>query len=425
MLDPKFIRSQPEKVRRAIALKGERADLELFLGLDERRRGIQTEAEELRARRNAVSEQIGKLARAGADPGEVERMKAEMRDVGASITGLEQRLAALEAEQEAIARWIPNVPHETVPEGDASNNQILRHWGTPAPAGPPILPHWDIGAKLGLLDFERAGKVAGSGFILYTGLGARLERALIQFFLDSNRKRGYTEVSPPYLVREECLFGTGQLPKLEGEMYRLQGDDLYLNPTAEVPVTNIHRDEILSGDQLPLKLTAYCPSFRREAGAAGRETRGMVRVHQFDKVEAVKFVLPETSYEELELLVADAESLLQALELPYRVVLLAAGDLSFAASKCYDLEAWAPAEGRWLEVSSCSCFEAFQARRANIRFRREVKSKPEHVHTLNGSVLALPRVIVALLEQHQTPDGRVRVPRKLQPYLDGREYLED
>jgi seryl-tRNA synthetase len=426
MLDPKFIRSQPEKVRWAIAQKGadERANLDRFLELDEKRRGILTVAEELRAKRNAASEQIGKLARSGAPADEVERMKAEMREVGARIAGLDRELALLEEEQEGIARWIPNVPHESVPEGDATHNRVVREWGTPAPAG-KVLPHWEIGAKLGILDFERAGKISGSGFILYLGLGARLERALIQFFLDANIRRGYREVSPPYLVRPECLFGTGQLPKLEADMYRLQDEDLYLNPTAEVPVTNIYRDEILPGEQLPLKLTAYCPSFRREAGAAGRDTRGMVRVHQFDKVEAVKFVKPETGYDELESLVADSESLLQALELPYRVLLLASGDMSFAAAKCYDLEAWAPAEGRWLEVSSCSCFEAFQARRANIRFRREAKGKPEHVYTLNGSALALPRVIVALLEQHQTADGRVRVPRALQPYLDGREYLED
>jgi len=431
MLDPRFIRSQPEVVRRAIALKGDQADLDRFLALDEQRRATLTELESLREQQNKRSETVGQLMRAGGKAGLSDEHKAEVERLRALTLGerareqeLQARLAELEAQQDEIARWIPNVPHPSVPEGDASNNQVVRQWGNPAPAG-KALPHWEIGAKLGILDFERAGKISGSGFILYTGLGAHLERALIQFFLDHNTRRGYREVSPPYLIREECLFGTGQLPKLEGEMYRMRDDELYLNPTAEVPVTNIYRDEILAAEQLPLKLTAYCPSFRREAGAAGRDTRGMVRVHQFDKVEGVKFVRPETSYDELEALVGDAEHLLQALELPYRVLLLAAGDLSFAAAKCYDLEAWAPAEGRWLEVSSCSNFESFQARRANIRFRREAKGKPEHVHTLNGSVLALPRVIVALLEQHQTPDGRVRVPKKLQPYLEGREYLED
>ncbi|MBI5837131.1 MAG: serine--tRNA ligase [Candidatus Eisenbacteria bacterium] len=426
MLDVKFIRNQPDRVRWAVEQKGAdpRADVDRFLALDEDRRRITTEVDDLRAKRNAASEEIGRKAKAGGDKTELEGMKAKMRDVGARIAELEKGLTALEEEQDGLARWIPNVPHESVPAGDASKNVVVREWGTPAPAG-QALPHWEIGAKLGVLDFERASKVSGSGFILYTGLGARLERALIQFFLDANGRRGYREVSPPYLIRPECLFGTGQLPKLESDMYKLQDEDLYLNPTAEVPVTNIYRDEILPGEQLPIKLTAYCPSFRREAGAAGRDTRGMVRVHQFDKVEGVKFVAPETSYDELEALVGDAEELLKALELPYRVLLLASGDMSFAASKCYDLEVWAPAEGRWLEVSSCSCFEAFQARRANIRFRRDAKSKPEHVHTLNGSLLALPRIVVGLLEQHQDPDGRVRVPKALRPYLEGREYLED
>ena len=434
MLDPRFVRAQPDVVRRAIALKGERADLGRFLELDESRRRIMSEADALRARRNAVSQEIGRRKRAASvgpgaggaadDGGEEAKMMAEMRQVGEQIAALEADLAALEEEERHIALWIPNVPHESVPEGDASNNRLVREWGAPRAAG-EVLPHWEIGARLGILDFERAGKISGSGFILYLGAGARLERALIQLFLDTHvKKNGYTEVSPPYLIRGECLQGTGQLPKLEEDMYRLRDDDLYLNPTAEVPVTNIYRDEILPGEALPIKLTAYCPSFRREAGAAGRETRGMIRVHQFDKVEIVRFTRPEDSYDQLEELTSNAEGLLEALELPYRRMLLAAGDLSFASAKTYDLEAWAPAEGRWLEVSSCSNFEAFQARRMNIRFRREAKGKPEHVHTLNGSGLALPRVIVALLEQHQTPEGRVRLPAALRPYMDGKEFLE-
>ncbi len=425
MLDLKYIRANADRVRWAIEQKGDSADLARFLDLDEQRRALQTQADDLRATRNAASEEIGKLARSGAAPVDMEARKAEVREVGNRIAELEAGLGKLEAEQEGISHWIPNIPHESVPVGDATHNQLVRSWGTPRDGAEWMLPHWDIGARLGLLDFERAGKIAGSGFILYTGAGARLERALIHFFLDMNRKHaGYKEVSPPYMVRRECLFGTGQLPKLEGDMYHLGEDDLFLNPTAEVPVTNIHRDEILSAEQLPLKLTAYCPSFRREAGAAGRETRGMVRVHQFDKVEMVRFATPESSYEQLEELVGDAERLLQALELPYRVLMLAAGDLSFAAAKCYDLEAWAPAENRWLEVSSCSNFESFQARRCNIRFRREAKGKPEFLHTLNGSGLALPRVIVAILENHQTPQGRVRIPAALRSYMDGAEFLE-
>ncbi len=317
MLDLKFIRGNAEKVRWGVEQKGAdpRADVSRFLALDEERRHLGASVDQLRAKRNAVSEEIGRRARSGGDPAEVEKMKAEMREVGTRIAELEKGLGEIELAQEALAHWIPNVPHESVPHGDATHNVVVREWGTPAPAG-KALPHWDVGAKLGLLDFERSAKVAGSGFILYTGLGARLERALIEFFLDANRRRGYTEVSPPFLVRPECLFGTGQLPKLESDMYRLQDEELFLNPTAEVPVTNIYRDEILSAEQLPLKLTSYCPSFRREAGAAGRDTRGMVRVHQFDKVEGVKFVVPETSYDELESLVGDAEALLKALELP-------------------------------------------------------------------------------------------------------------
>ncbi|MEK7315975.1 MAG: serine--tRNA ligase, partial [Candidatus Eisenbacteria bacterium] len=276
---------------------------------------------------------------------------------------------------------------------------------------------------LGLLDFERAGKIAGAGFLLFTGKGARLERALIQFKIDLAVKRGYVEVSPPHLVRRECLFGSGQLPKLEEDMYRLPDEDLFLNPTAEVPITNIYRDEILEGEKLPIHHVGYCASYRREAGSYGRDTRGMIRVHQFDKVELVKFVRPETSYDEHEKLLADAQAVLEALDLPHRVLLLAAGDLSFAAAKCYDLETWAPGEARWLEVSSCSNFEDFQARRAGIRFRPERGAKTEFVHTLNESGLALPRTFATILEYHQTDRGTVRIPDALVPYIDGEREL--
>ncbi|MEK7316791.1 MAG: serine--tRNA ligase, partial [Candidatus Eisenbacteria bacterium] len=303
---------------------------------------------------------------------------------------------------------------------EADGNVVVRTVGTPRTFDFAPKPHWELATSLGLLDFERAGKIAGGGFLLFTGRGARLERALINFMLDFHTKHhGYTEVSPPHVVRRESLFGTGQLPKLEADMYALAGEDLFLNPTAEVPVTNIYQDEILEGSQLPICLTAHCASYRREAGSYGRDTRGMIRVHQFDKVELVKFVRPETSYDEHEKLLKDAEDILTALELPYRVLLLAAGDLSFAAAKCYDLETWAPGENRWLEVSSCSNFEDFQARRAGIRFRPEKGAKVEFVHTLNASGLALPRTFASILEYHQTERGTVRIPAALVPYLDG------
>jgi seryl-tRNA synthetase len=312
-----------------------------------------------------------------------------------------------------------------VPPGqDASQNQVKRTWGELPKFDFPPRPHWELAEKLGLLDFERATKIAGSGFLLFTGRGARLERALINFMLDFHTtKHGYREVSPPHVIRRAALFGTGQLPKLEGDMYHVGEDDLFLNPTAEVPVTNIHRDEILEPGRLPLYLTAHCASYRREAGAAGADTRGMVRVHQFDKVELVKIVPPETSYEEHEKLARDVADIFEALELPYRVVLLCTGDLSFAAAKCYDFEVWSPGTGRWLECSSCSNFEAFQARRMDMRFRREAGARPEYPHTLNASGVALPRTFAALLENHQTASGSVRIPAALRPWLGGLEEL--
>jgi seryl-tRNA synthetase len=418
MLDLKRIRAETDRVREAVAWKKCPADLERLLRLDEERRALLVKAEGLKAERNRASEEIGKRKRSGEDAAEA---VAAMKQVGDDIKALDATLADLDLAIESILVWIPNVPHASAPRaGDASGNQVVASWGDPPAFGFQPKPHWELAESLGLLDFARAAKIAGSGFLLFTGKGARLERALIQFMLDLHtREHGYVEVSPPHLIRRDCLFGTGQIPKMEEDMYRLEGEDLFLNPTAEVPVTNIYRDEILEGDRLPLYHTAYCASYRRESGAAGRDTRGMLRVHQFDKVELVKFVRPETSYDELETLRADAESVLRALELPYRVLLLAAGDLSFAAAKCYDLEAWAPGEGRWLEVSSCSNFEDFQARRAGIRFRPERGAKPEYVHTLNASGVALPRTFAALLETHQTERGTVRVPEALVPYFDG------
>ena len=417
MLDLKRIRTETDRVREAIAFKKTEADLDRYLLLDEERRGLLIESERLKHERNDVSEEIGRLKKAGKDA--ADKVRA-MKQAGETIKSLDQRIAGLQGELEAILAWIPNVPHPSVPRADdASGNVVVREAREIKEFAFEPKPHWELAESLGLLDFERAGKIAGAGFLLFTGRGARLERALIRFMIDLAARRGYTEVSPPHLVRRECLFGTGQLPKLEEDMYKIQGEELFLNPTAEVPITNIYREEILDGRRLPIRHVGYCASYRKEAGSYGRETRGMIRVHQFDKVELVKLVRPETSYDEHESLLADAAAVLDQLELPHRVVLLAAGDLSFAGAKCYDLETWAPGEGRWLEVSSCTNFEDFQARRAGIRFRPEPGAKVEYVHTLNASGLALPRTFATLLEVHQTERGSVRLPDALLPYWDG------
>jgi len=418
MLDLKRVRTETDRVREAVGWKKCSVDIDRLLHLDEERRALLVKVETLKAERNKASEEIGKKKKAGQDASDA---VAAQKRVGDEIKDLDGKLAELEQSIESIQVWIPNVPHESAPRAaDATGNQVVASWGEIPTYSFEPKPHWELAESLGLLDFARAVKIAGSGFLLFTGKGARLERALIQFMLDLHtRKHGYIELSPPHLIRRDCLFGTGQIPKMEDDMYRLEGEDLFLNPTAEVPVTNVYREEILEGEKLPLYHTAYCASYRKESGAAGRDTRGMLRVHQFDKVELVKFVRPETSYDELESLRANAEAVLRALELPYRVLLLAAGDLSFAAAKCYDLEAWAPGEKKWLEVSSCSNFEDFQARRAGIRFRPERGAKPEYVHTLNASGVALPRTFAALLETHQTEHGTVRVPEALVPYLDG------
>jgi len=321
-------------------------------------------------------------------------------------------------------RWVPNVPAPDTPVGrTAEDNVLVREWGKPGTFAFKPRPHWDIAARLGIIDFERAAKVAGSHFALFRGDGARLERALINFMLDVHTsEHGYTEIAPPLIVNRASMFGTGQLPKMEEDMYRCELDDLFLIPTAEVPVTNMFRDEVLDANDLPIKLTGYTPCFRREAGSYGRDTRALMRVHQFDKVELVKFVKPNSSDGELESLLTDAETIMQRLELPYRVMRLCTGELSFAAAKCYDIEAWAPGIGRWMEVSSCSNFKAFQARRMNMRFRGE-SGKPEFVHTINGSGVALARTVLCLLETHQLPDGRVTIPEALRPYMGGREHI--
>ena len=424
MLDPKFIRSNPEVIREGIRKKKlDEAALDEFLQADELWRGRLTEVDQLKALRNTVSEQISRMKRAGED---ASAEIARMREVSDRIKELDAEVRELEERVQNAALVIPNMPHESVPIGnDSKDNVIVREWGEAPKFSFEPVPHWEIAANLGLIDFERGAKLSGSGFILYTGLGARLERALINWMLDLHTsKHGYKEVFPPFVVNRACMIGTGQLPKFEFDMYRLPDDDLFLIPTAEVPVTNIYQGEILEGADLPIYLTAYTPCFRREAGAAGKDTRGLLRVHEFNKVEMVKLTRPETSYDELEKLTNDAEEVLQALGLQYRVVLLCTGDMSFQSAKTYDLEIWAAGVGQWLEVSSCSNYQEWQSRRANIRFRREPGAKPEFVHTLNGSGVALPRLVAAILENNQQPDGSVIIPEILRPYMGGVEVLQ-
>ena len=423
MLDLKFLRTHRDKVEAGIALKGVALDLSRFYQIEERRLALLHETEQLKARRNAASEEIAEKKRTKQD---ASAEIAAMRDLGDRVKVLDVELRQLEEESTNLAAWIPNLPHPTVPPGsDATQNQVVRTWGTVRKFDFEPRPHWDLATSLGLLDFERAAKISGSGFLLFTGRGAKLERALIQFMLDFHvQHHGYTEVSTPHVIRRAALYGTGQLPKLEADMYHIGEDDLFLNPTAEVPVTNIYRDEILEPGLLPLKLTAYCASYRREAGAAGRDTRGMVRVHQFDKVELVRIVAPESSYDEHEKLARDVADIFEALELPYRVLLLCTGDTSFSAAKCYDFEVWSPGTQAWLECSSCSNFEDFQSRRMAMRFRREAGAKVEYPHTLNASGVALPRTFATLLENHQQADGSVVIPKALRPYLGGLDVLQ-
>lgn len=417
MLDQRFVRNNPDVVKQAAANKNERVDVDGFLDLDARRRELLQTSESLKQRRNTVSDEIARMKREGED---ASARIEEMREVSARIKGIDTDLAGLQDSLQSVLERLPNIPHPTVPVGaDESANVEVRRWGSTPDVEFERKAHWDLGEDLGIIDFQRAGKISGSHFVLFKGEGARLQRALIQFMLDLHiQKHGYTEVIPPYIVNRQSMFGTGQLPKMEEDMYRTDLDDLFLIPTAEVPVTNMHRDEILSGDDLPIYYTAYSPCFRREAGSYGRETRGLIRVHQFDKVEMVKFVRPETSYDELETLVNDAEEVLQLLNIPYRVVSLSTGDLSFAAAKCYDLEAWAPGVDRWLEVSSCSNFEDFQARRSGIRYRNKA-GKSQFVHTLNGSGMGMARTLIAVLEHYQTGRGSIRIPEVLIPYMGG------
>ena len=417
MIGLQRIREDPDGVRAAVARKGEPTDpVDRILAADERRRAVQAEANELRARRNAGNKQLGELMRSG-DREAGERMKAEMAELSARIDGFEGELRQLEETIEADLLLVPNLPDPSVPDGNGpEDNPVLRTWGDPRPEG-DTPPHWEIGERLGLFDLERGAKVAGSGFIVYTGAGARLQRALIGLMLELAEKHGYAEIWSPLLVNAASARGTGQLPDKEGQMYAVERDELYLIPTAEVPVTNLYRDEILPADRLPIYHSSYTPCFRREAGAAGKDTRGLLRVHQFDKVEMVKFVHPSTSADELETLTRDAEEVLEALELPYRTVERCTRDLGFAQAKGYDLEAWSPGVGKWLEVSSASNYTDFQARRMNLRFRPAADARPELVHTLNGSGLGMSRTYAALLETHLQADGSVRIPHALEPHF--------
>ena len=420
-MDRRLIREEPDRVKRAVEAKGAAVDIESILSLDARFLSNLREGDDLKHERNVRSQEIGELKRSGQDS---EALQGRMKAIAGRIKEIEAQNKEIEEELAQLLLTVPNIPHESVPIGkDASANIVVRTWGKVEEPYFEIKPHWDIGEELGVLDLEMGRNVSGRGFIVFRGDGALLCRALINLMLDIHIEQGYEEVSVPYLVHRDSMVGTGQLPKLEEDMYRTVPDDLFLIPTAEVPVTNLFRDTFIPAEKLPLKLTAYSACFRREAGSHGADTRGLLRVHQFDKVEMVKLVHPDSSYQELESLVGDACAVLEALELPYRVVTLASGDLSFAAAKCYDLEVYAPAVRKWLEVSSCSNFEDFQARRANIKIKKTSGEKHRFVHTLNGSGVALPRIVAAILELNQTPTGRVKIPPVLRPYMRGKEFL--
>ncbi|MFO7898468.1 MAG: serine--tRNA ligase [Planctomycetota bacterium] len=421
MLDVDLIRQQPDRVQQAAKNKGEEVDVAGFLALDEERRDLIRQAEELRRRRNANSDRVAELKRAGED---ADALIEETREISEEIKQVEKVLSGVQERFDQAALTFPNIPRDDVPVGrDESDNVEIKHEGDRAQFDFEPKPHWDIVKDLDIIDFDAATGIAGPFFALYKGAGARLERALVQFMLDLHtREHGYTEVSTPFVANRAATTGTGQLPKLEDDMYLCERDDLFLIPTAEVPVTNIHRDQVLDADDLPIRYTAYSPCFRREAGSYGRDTRGLMRIHQFDKVELVNFVRPDTSWDRLETLLGEAEEVLRRLGIEYRVLELCTGELSFAAARCYDIEIWAPGIERWLEISSCSNFTDFQARRAGIRFR-EKGGKPEFVHTLNGSGVALARLVLTIIEQYQTADGCVRVPDALRPYIGGLERI--
>ncbi len=418
MLDLRFIRTNSETVKKAVRDKGEKVDIDHLLELDKMRRETVSELDRLRAERNKISSLIGKLIR--EDPQKAEGVKREARVLSDKVKALEEREKQIDQDLQSFLIWVPNIPTKDVPIGSSEDdNVVVREWGEHRQFDFEPKDHLELGTKLELFDFNRASKIAGAFFPLYKGLGALLERALINFMLDVHiKEHGYVELFPPFLANSEAMFATGQIPKLREDMYYIPENDYFLIPTGEVPLTNYHQNEVLQEDELPLKYTAYTPCFRREAGSYGKETKGLIRVHQFNKVELVNFVLPEESEKALETLTSQAEKVLQLLGIPYRVVLLCTGELSFAGARCYDLEVWSPAEGKYLETSSCTNFLDFQARRGNIRLRRK-DGRMEYPHTLNGSGVATSRLLVALLENYQTRDGKVTIPEILRPYLGG------
>ena len=422
MLDVKILRTEPERIKDALKKRNNDLDISPAIELDQKRREILYKVEQMKAQQNEITKKIPAMKKAGEN---TDAIFAEMKELSNEIKELDAQVSEIDEELNGFMLRIPNIPDETVPVGaDDSENIELRRWGEPKKTDFEQKAHWDIGLDLDILDFDRGAKVAGTRFTVYKGLGARLERSVIQYFLNTHTENsGYTEIFPPYMVNRASMTGTGQLPKFEEDAFKVTNNGYFLIPTAEVPVTNLHRDEILSGDQLPIKYCAYSACFRAEAGSAGRDTRGLIRQHQFNKVELVKFADPEKSYEELESLTNDAEKLLQGLNIPYRVVALSTGDLGFSSAKTYDIEVWMPSYGRYVEISSCSNFVDYQARRANIKFRRTPKDKPEFVHTLNGSGLAVGRTVAAILENYQNAYGSVTIPEALRCYM-GTDKIE-
>ncbi len=416
MLDIKLIRQEPDKVKAALARRKEEDKIDELLSLDQRRRDVLYEAEQLKSKQNAVSKEIPKIKKEGGD---VAPIFAEMKELSEKIKGHDAELRELDEAIHALMLRIPNIPNPTVPDGDTDEDNVeIRRFGEPTKFDFEPQAHWDLGESLNILDFASAAKITGARFTVYRGLGARLERAIINYFLNMHTEQhGYTEIFPPYMVHRNSMIGTGQLPKFEEDAFKVSGTEYFLIPTAEVPVTNLYRDQILSADQLPIKHVAYSACFRAEAGSAGRDTRGLIRQHQFNKVELVKFTEPENSYEELEKLTNDAENVLKGLGLPYRVVKICVGDLGFTAAMKYDIEVWMPSYGRYVEISSCSNFEDFQARRAGIKYRKSPTDKPQFVHTLNGSGVAIGRTVAAILENYQNADGSVRIPDALKPFM--------
>lgn len=415
MLDIKILRQNPDKIREALKNRCSDLDITPAIELDKQRRDLLADVEQKKAKQNEISKKVPAMKKAGENTDEIFK---EMKELSSEIKADDEKVREIDEQLRSFMLKIPNIPNESCPIGkDDTENSEMRKWGTPREFDFEFKAHWDIGTDLDILDFERGTKIAGTRFTVYKGLGARLERSVIQYFLNTHTDNGYTEIFPPYMVNRASMTGTGQLPKFEEDAYNVKNNDFFMIPTAEVPVTNLHRDEILDGAQLPIKYCAYSACFRAEAGSAGRDTRGLIRQHQFNKVELVKFVKPQDSYDELESLTNNAEILLQGLGIPYRVVCLSTGDLGFSSAKTYDIEVWMPSYGRYVEISSCSNFEDYQARRANIRYKETAKDKAQFVHTLNGSGLAVGRTVAAILENFQNADGTVTVPEKLVPYM--------